>query len=140
MGQNMAGGITLSTDLHNDTTLFTVRDLCTVEDVIRAIETFCASGKVTQYILWDFREGDIDPISMEGIKKIVAVIKKVAHLRKNGRTAMVFSDDRAFSMGRIFANDSDLGSVDISYGAFRNFDKAVDWLHEDDILLKQVLK
>jgi hypothetical protein len=108
-------------------TILTVIGIPTIEELIHAFENFMKHD-VTPYLLWDFTDADLSQITQKGMEEIIAVAKSKAHLRKNGRTALVVSQDLSFGLSRMYETLSKIREHPISHFVFRDMDKALTWL------------
>ena len=85
-------------------------------------------GAVTELILWDFSKADISKITNEELRKIANEVKKVSNTRAGGKTALVFSQDIGFGLGRMYEAFSRISSMPFEYRTFRSISEAKDWL------------
>ena len=86
------------------------------------------SGAVTELILWDFSKADISKITNEEFQKIANEVKKVSNTRAGGKTALVFSQDIGFGLGRMYETFSDISNMPFGYRSFRSISEAKHWL------------
>jgi len=108
-------------------TILTVSGILTIEEVIHAFENFIKHD-VTPYLLWDFTDADLSQITQKGMEQIIAYAKSKAHLRKNGRTALVVRQDLSFGVSRMYEILSEISEHPIAHYVFRDMDKALTWL------------
>lgn len=86
------------------------------EDLSSSINDYY-SGPVTQLNLWNFSGADLSKITSDEIMKIINLVKMVidrSGARANGKTALVFSKDIGFGLGRMFGALSEI--EDIQFG------------------------
>lgn len=108
-------------------TILTVSGIFTTEEAIHAFEKFIEHD-VTLNLLWDFSDADLSQITQKGMEQIIAFTKSKVHLRKNGRTAFVGSQDLPFGVSRMYQTLSEINEHPISQYVFRDMDKALTWL------------
>ena len=113
-----------------DLTIQTVTGKISAKEISNAIENYF-KGVLTKLVLWDFTNADLSSIKSIEIQDIVDVTKKYLNLRPVGKTAMVFSSDLGFGMGRMYGTKQEITKPDnISYMSFRDKGKALNWLQE----------
>ncbi|MDY6972935.1 MAG: hypothetical protein SV775_11455 [Thermodesulfobacteriota bacterium] len=108
-------------------TILTASGVVTCEDVIHALEDFFEHN-VAQHLLWNIMDADISGVTQDDMEQIIAVSKEKAHLRKNGRTALVVRQDLSFGLSRMYEILSELRGHPIPYRVFRDMDIAITWL------------
>ena len=111
-------------------TNFRLKGKVTAEQIIAVIEKFY-NEKPTRYVLMDFSAAQIAHLATEEIKRIAGVIKKYKDARIVKKTALVFSSDAEFGLGRMFEGISGVEGIPQEYMSFRNVEEAEKWLDED---------
>lgn len=121
------GKIETIIDESKDLTIQTVTGDITSSEIIQKITEYYM-GKSTNFILWDFSKANVVNIKSDEIQKIVELTKKYSHFRKEGKTAMVFSSQLGFALGRIYDILHDIGKSEIRHMAFQDIESAARWL------------
>ena len=109
----------------------TVSGILTCEEIIHALEDFFKHG-CTPDLLWDFTDAHPSGITQSEMEQIIIVAKSYAHLRKNGRTALVVNRDLSFGLSRMYETLSEVKEHPIHHRVFRDMDKALAWLTSDE--------
>jgi hypothetical protein len=108
-------------------TILTVVGEVTSGEVVGALEQFLKGG-VTRDLLWDFRGAKLSAIHRDDIERIIAVAKAGAHLRPDGRTALVVGDLLSFGISRMYELLAELKDHPIRHHVFRDVEEALAWL------------
>jgi hypothetical protein len=97
-------------------------------DVFDALTTFYES-EITPKVLWNFSHCDINALITGNISAFIDAAKSYAHLRIEGKSALVGSDDLAVGLGRMFSSLAEIKGHPISHEIFRSVDDARAWLN-----------
>ena len=116
-----------SIDYESKLTIHTVRGQVTVEEIIRKIKEY-HSGEITMLVIWDFSEADVSKVSPEEVRSILPVGRKFAETRKVGKTALVFSTDSAYGLGRMYEAFTELEAFPVENRCFKSMKGAMQWL------------
>jgi len=108
-----------------------VRGMLTCEDIIHSLEEFFKHG-VTPHLLWDFTSADLSGITQKDMEEIITVAKSYAHLRKNGKTALLVPKDLSFGLSRMYETLSEIREHPILHRLFRDMGKAMAWLESGE--------
>jgi hypothetical protein len=125
------GTIITEIDDLDDVAIHTFLGRVTANEIAGKIESYF-SGAVNINVLWDFSEARMDEITSDNIRDFVEMAKRYAPVRKGGKTAMVFSTDLGFGLGRMFNAFQDIVKSPVSYKSFRNKSAALEWLKEKE--------
>lgn len=121
------GKITTSIDYETGLTIQKVIGQISAAEIKSTIDNYY-KGKFTALILWDFSDAIMNLITPGDARGIALLTKKYAEIRPNGKTAMVFSSDLGFGLGRVYDSSQHIENPGVSYMSFRNFDDAQNWL------------
>ncbi len=97
-------------------------------DIISKIDEYYSGNTVSKKVLWDFSGADASGIESDEVREIARLTRKYADIRKGGRTALVFSGDLEFGLGRMFTAFSRFEETPYEFGCFRSLEKAKEWL------------
>ncbi|MGB5747613.1 MAG: hypothetical protein WBM69_11550 [Desulfobacterales bacterium] len=111
----------------NNLTSYIVQGTLMTDQIIATIDEFF-SEKPTKYVLWNFSQAQIAQISNNDIKEIVKIVTKYADRNIVLKTALVFSEDGAFGLGRMFEMLAEMEETPQQFMSFRNADDAYKWL------------
>ena len=95
------------------------------EAILEKLEIYY-QDKTTKRILWDLSDATWASITTEDLNKTVITAKKYS--RKGGKTALVFSKDIDFGIGRMLQTLGEIEEYDYVFGTFRNREEAMKWL------------
>lgn len=124
------GHITSTLEAENDLTVVTVVGEVDEKQLLNQITSFL-TGKPTQLVLWDLREGSLAKITGKDLRMIAQQGAKFADSRRGGRTAIVCSRDLEYGFSRMFQTLAELYHVPFDINVFRNAEEAREWLNED---------
>ena len=124
------GEIETFLDKQKDITVHTVTGEITAEELILKIEEYY-SGESTKSILWDFTEASLEKITPGQVREIAEFTKERSEIRRGGKTALVFGSDLGFGLGRMFDTFQEIGDSKVEHMAFRDKQKAMEWLNSD---------
>ena len=114
-------------DREKSLTFHKVKGLLSAGEFISTSKAFYAEN-ITLNILWDFTEVDLSKISTDELRQIVREIRIYADARKGGKTALVFSSDLGYGLGRMVETFSEIENMPFELRSFRSLEKAEEWL------------
>jgi len=123
----MAANIETNLEEGSNLTSYIVQGTLLADQIIDAIHEFY-SEKPTKYVLWNFSQALIAHISNSDIQEIVKIVTKYADRNIVLKTALVFSEDGAFGLGRMFESLAEMEETPQHFATFRNADDAYKWL------------
>jgi hypothetical protein len=126
MAPNSSARITSSRD-RPDLTTVTVEGTVTADQVRGQIVQFL-SGDPTQLVVWDIRRGSLSGMTAENMRMIISAGAPFAHRRRNGRTAIVSTQDVDFGLSRMFQAIAELQHIPFEVEVFRDMELAMAWL------------
>lgn len=106
----------------------------TIEGVVTARELACTfekqfrDGKITNKIIWDFREADFTNVSREDLQSLANLTKMYNDIHPGRKSAFIGSDDFLYGIGRMYQAFVEFKEVDYSLMIFRSMDEATAWL------------
>lgn len=121
--------IETSFDQKNNLTIHKVEGQITAKEIKEKIETYYAGESITKNTLWDFTQADISNICANEYLGLVNMTKVFAHLRKEGKTALVISDNVDYGIGRMYETLSEMEELSYEIRIFRGTKKAENWLY-----------
>lgn len=114
-------------DARSHLTTHTVEGSVTAEQIRGVIEVFHVENP-TLHVLWDFRQADVTHISTGDIERLVDEVRRHAHTREGGKTALVFSHDLWYGQGRMFQAYAELRDLPVEFYCCRHMEEALEWL------------
>ena len=122
------GTIETSFDLANDLTIIKVVGKVQPRDFHEWTANYYA-GKVTALNLWDLSEADLSAIKTEDLIEDTQRSKKVADLRRGGKTAVVSPGNTLeFGVSRMRESFAEMEEMPFKFRTFRSVDDAKEWL------------
>ena len=125
--KNKMATIKRTTQREASLTILAVKGVLTSQEIIGALAEFYEHD-ATPHLLWDFSEADLSGITSAHMEQIIAVSKSKAHIRPDGRTALVVQKDLSFGLSRMYETLADISQHPVAYRVFRDKDEAVAWL------------
>ena len=119
------GPIETTQDIAQNLTTNTVRGAVFVEDILSWIDDYC-QGKTTRLLLWDFTRSTLTQMTSADLAKIAEDIPSITATRSKCKSALVFSADHDFGMGRMFCAFLEAGTAE--HKVFREVQSAKRWL------------
>ena len=107
-------------------TIFKANGKITFEEITSTIVKYMG-GTVTKYIIWDFMDCTIPFLSTDKIHELIEFLKKYTLQRGEGLTALVFSRDVHFGLGRMVETYLQIEKYSIPIKCFRDIESAYDW-------------
>ena len=111
----------------NNLTIIVFSGKVTVDEIVDAIEDYYRGG-ITTNLIWDYTSADLTVITSDQLQHISSVAQSYAHLRKDGKTAIVMPDELGFGIGRMYEIFNEMNEVPIQYHIFKHIDEAMHWL------------
>jgi hypothetical protein len=119
--------ITTTMDRGADLTVKTIRGVVTAQELVDALTDFY-THEPTLLALWDFSEATLDGLTSSDLKIISQVTRTHASLRAGGRTALLFSTQFAYGMGRMYDQAQNARGLPVEHMSFLDRDAALRWL------------
>ena len=123
----MAGKINAHLNEDSSVTTYVVEGKVSVEHLITTIEVFHCS-KPTKYVLWDFSATHVNHLQTFEIQRIASVINNFSSNGSVEKTALVFSSDVDFGLGRMLEALAQTEKMPQEIMSFRNLNAAHQWL------------
>jgi hypothetical protein len=108
-------------------TIVQISGKLTFEETIDTIKNYYHMA--TRHIIWDFTDEDATPITPDQFRKIISTANEYLPFKEGGKTAYVSTADNTSGMTRMFSVLAEFSGISYPYGAFRDFEEAVEWLH-----------
>ena len=108
-------------------TIHKVTGHVTPENILNKLKDFYQE-EPTFSILWDFTEANIAGLTNRQIKDLARAGKTLSERRKEGKTALVFTDTLGYGLGRMFEALAKIEGYGTTYRAFRDVKEAGVWL------------
>jgi hypothetical protein len=111
-----------------DLTVHRASGTVTAEEILHKIAVYYLTETPAQKILWDFTAAAVKDISREDLRRIARTGKEYAVRRKGGRTALVFSTEVEYGLGRMFEAFAIIEEFPFEIRSFRSIESAGQWL------------
>ena len=113
--------------LELDLTINTISGKPTAERLINFAKNFLA-GTPTKLVIWDFTTADLSDFSRDDLRRLARLPKQYVENRPQGQSALIFSRNVEYGLGRMFVAFSELEKTPSNYRSFRNMADARSWL------------
>jgi hypothetical protein len=111
-----------------DLMVHTIVGKVTADEIVDYFQKFYSSEKPTKNMIWDFTKAEGDEIPGDEIMRIANARKIFNDFRKGGKTALVFSRDVDYGLGRMYETHAKLEGSSISYNVCYSMDDALKWM------------
>jgi len=123
------GNFEISVDADTQLSIAVFHGMISANDIISAQEQFYSKSP-TLNILVDFSQIEAFDVTPEMLTQMLNVAKKNGKPRIGGKTALLFSKDSFFGMGRMYDIKAELEGLPFLVRTFRSKDEALAWLSD----------
>ncbi|MBM4161478.1 MAG: hypothetical protein FJ217_10300 [Ignavibacteria bacterium] len=116
-----------STDRAANVTTYECEGRLSAEEIIEAVQALY-EGVPTHYVLWDLSSADTSGFRSDDIQGIASFVKRQAHSRVGGKTAIVAAGDLSFGLSRIYEAYAAMEGQQAEVRTFRSLEEARQWL------------
>jgi hypothetical protein len=113
--------------LSPELTVHLVRGRVSEAEVLEAAKVFL-KGQPTRLSLWDFREADFSGLQVSALAPFFNAIFPYIHIRKGGKTALVFGSTEGFGLGRMCEALAEVRQFPVRIKSFNSREEARRWL------------
>jgi hypothetical protein len=112
-----------------DMTTITIIGQLTFEKGLSTIKRLY-NEKLSKFIIWDFREADIQLLTSDNIEKIIQYVKKNAYKRPSGaKSALLVTRDFEYAIMRMVQIYAEIHEIEIKYKIFYDYQDAMNWFN-----------
>ena len=129
--QLMAGEIEYYLDETNNLTSLFVKGRVEANQIIAAIKAFY-QGTPTKYVLWNYSQAQLSHLSNNDVERIADTVNRYSNRSLVRKTALVFSQEVSFGLGRMFELLAELKGIPPRFMCFKKLDEAKSWLGISD--------
>ena len=122
--------ITTTIDRSANLTVNIVRGEVTVPGTVDFLAEY-SKTEPTKCILWDFTEALLEHLTAHDVRAIAQEVRRYAHLRPGGKTAMVVSSQFGYGMGRVIDQTQSATDSPVEFRTFRDRAAALAWLAKE---------
>ncbi|MBE0583276.1 MAG: hypothetical protein IH612_05870 [Desulfofustis sp.] len=108
-------------------TIFNAQGTISAGNILEELQDYYA-GQPTLNSLWDFSEADVTGISADDISSLARYIRQRIKDRQGGKSALVFSKDLDFGLGRMIDAQLEIEGSPVAMSSFKNKSDALRWL------------
>ena len=127
------GTIETVEDLDNNLATHVVKGNINTLAIITKVKAFIAD-RPTKFEIWDLTEGAIHSLYAEDIESMAQVFKEPAEVGRIGKSALVFSDNLSYGIGRMIEVYFSMEKITVEIQCFRSLKEARQWLGIKDEL------
>ena len=116
-------------DSKRNLTIYTCRGQISVDEIKKKVKSFYEDAP-SQNVIWDFTEADLSSITADEIRALASGVKKLAHSREGGKTAIVAPEDISYGFGRMYQIFAEIYAQIADIQVFRSRSEAERWLSD----------
>jgi hypothetical protein len=116
-------------DIKRNLTIYTCKGQISVDEVKKKVKSFY-EGAPSLNVIWDLAEADVSSITVGEIRALASGVKRLAHSREGGKTAIVAPKDASYGLGRMYQILAEIYAQVIDIGVFRSRSEAEHWLSD----------
>jgi len=116
-------------DMKRNLTIYTCKGQISVDEIKKKVKSFY-EGTPSRNVIWDFTEADLSSITADEIRALASGVKKLAHSREGGKTAIVAPEDISYGFGRMYQIFAEIYAQIADIGVFRSKLEAERWLSD----------
>ena len=116
-------------DMKRNLTIYTCRGQISVDEIKKKVKSFY-EGTPSRNVIWDFTEADLSSITADEIRALANGVKKLAHSREGGKTAIVAPEDISYGFGRMYQIFAEIYAQIADIQVFRSRSEAERWLSD----------
>ena len=113
-------------DMKRNLTIYTCRGQISVDEIKKKVKSFYEDAP-SQNVIWDFTEADLSSITADEIRALASGVKKLAHSREGGKTAIVAPEDISYGFGRMYQIFAEIYAQIADIQVFRSRSEAEHW-------------
>ena len=113
-------------DMKRNLTIYTCRGQISVDEIKKKVKSFY-EGTPSRNVIWDFTEADLSSITADEIRALANGVKKLAHSREGGKTAIVAPEDISYGFGRMYQIFAEIYAQIADIQVFRSRSEAEHW-------------
>jgi len=113
-------------DIKRNLTIYTCKGQISVDEVKKKVKSFY-EGAPSLNVIWDFTEADVSSITADEIRALANGVKKLAHSREGGKTAIVAPEDISYGFGRMYQIFAEIYAQIADIQVFRSRSEAEHW-------------
>ena len=116
-------------DIKRNLTIYTCKGQISVDEVKKKVKSFYEVAPSLN-VIWDLAEADVSSITAGEISALASGVKKLAHSREGGKTAIVAPEDVSYGFGRMYQIFAEIYAQIADIGVFRSKLEAERWLSD----------
>ncbi len=121
--------ISSTEDIKRNLTIYTCKGQISVDEIGKKVKSFY-EGTPSRNVIWDFTEADLSSITADEISALASGVKRLAHSREGGKTAIMAPEDISYGFGRMYQIFAEIYAQIADIGVFRSKLEAERWLSD----------
>ena len=121
--------VTSTADPERNLTIVTCAGQITAKEIMETIESFYANSPSLS-VMWDFTEADLSRLTADEVRMVASDVKRLAHSREGGKTAIVSPSELSYGMVRMYQAFAEIYEQTAVVEAFRSRLEADRWINE----------
>jgi hypothetical protein len=121
--------IRFTTDTSIDLSIFSCTGQLSADEIMKTVKSIY-EGMPSRNIIWDLAESDVSSITADEVRELARGVKKLAHSREGGKTAIVSPKDISYGIGRMYQIFAEIYSQSAQIEVFRSKLEAERWVND----------
>jgi hypothetical protein len=121
--------ITSTLDTKRNLTIYTCKGQILAGEIMEAVKFFYDNSPSLN-VIWDLTDADVSRISADEIRALASGVKRLAHSREGGITAIVSPSEVSYGFVRMYQIFAEIYSHIARIEAFRSKSEAERWISE----------
>jgi hypothetical protein len=109
--------------------IYTCRGQLSVDEIMKTVKSIY-DGIPSRNIIWDLAESDVSGITADEVRDLARGVKKLAHSREGGKTAIVSPKDISYGIGRMYQIFAEIYAQSAQIEVFRSKMEAERWVND----------
>ena len=121
--------ITITADTKRNLTIYNCTGQITASEIMEAARSLYDDSPSLN-IIWDLAEADVSRITANEVRALASGVKRVAHSREGGKTAIVSPSEVSYGIARMYQIFAEIYEQIAHVKAFRSRSEAERWIGE----------
>jgi len=121
--------IRFTTDTSRDLSIYTCTGELSADEIMKTVKSIY-EGTPSRNIIWDLAESDVSSIKADEVRELARGVKRLAHSREGGKTAIVSPKDISYGIGRMYQIFAEIYVQSSQIEVFRSKLEAERWISD----------
>jgi hypothetical protein len=119
--------ITSTSDTKKNLAIYTCKGQISASEIKEAVKSFYDNSPSLN-IIWDLTDADVSRITADEIRTLASGVKRLAHSREGGKTAIVSPSEVSYGIVRMYQIFAEIYAHVAQIEAFRSRPEAERWV------------